>query len=168
MNIVYEKNLRLSKDNKLRVAGEIKEAFKQGYKVIIHVVFLNSYAEGWKRVQKRYEQIRRYVPKEKVKSTFQDLFPNLNKLVSEVTGEYHITLHYNGVSIKNRSIFIGIILIYQNVIPKMKLKLNISDEFFIENKTDQYHSILWKEGVELLPSSVKNRLKQVDFLRNML
>ena len=165
VHIVYEKNIRLSKkDNTLRLSGEMKEAFKKGYKVTLHVVFLNSAEEAWIRVQERYKRTKRYVSKEDVTNTFQSLFPNLNRMISEVDGEYLIALNYNrGDSMKNQSI--GILWIGDHVPVKNIAKY---DQFVVSDRTNEYYAIFSRNGVETLPQSVKNRLKQLSFLKNIL
>ena len=97
INIIYEKNIRLNKEGGLHLISEMKTAFQKNYNVSIHVVFLNGYQEAWKRVKLRYEKIKRYVPKEYVKETYEDLFPNLNILFKKkFNKEYLVKFWYNG------------------------------------------------------------------------
>lgn len=46
-------------------------------------MFLNSYQKVWKRVKLRYEKIKKYVSKEYVKDTYEDLSPNLDILLRD-------------------------------------------------------------------------------------
>ena len=82
INIIYEKNLRIRADGKLHIIEEIKKALKKNYTVYLHVVFLDSSKEAWNRVKKRYEKIKRYVPRKDVEDSFNSLFPNLNKILN--------------------------------------------------------------------------------------
>ena len=84
------------------IKEEIKKAIKKDYLVFIHIVFLDSYEEAWKRVQKRAEEIKRFVPKEEVKETFNKLFPNFNALYNSLSNEsLVISLWYNGSDVKD-------------------------------------------------------------------
>ena len=76
VNIIYEKNIRTSEDGKLHVIEEMRKAFKKKYTIYLHVVFLDSSKEAWSRVEKRYEAIKRYVPKKDVEDSFNSLFAN--------------------------------------------------------------------------------------------
>ena len=96
-NIIYEKNLRLGQNKKLHAIEEIKRAFKKKYILSVHVVFLNSHQEAQKRAWLRYKRNKRYVSQQEVKDTFQCLFPNLNRLLSEnFKEEYSVKFWYNG------------------------------------------------------------------------
>ena len=165
INIVYEKNVRLRKDNTLRLSGEMKEAFKKKYKVMIHVVFLDSLKEAWKRVQERYKRTKRYVSKEDVKITFQGLFPNLNRMVDEVQKGYYITLYYNSSNKQNQ--MVGFVWINNNIALAMS-GVQEHDRFFISETTSCYHAVLSNKAVKALPSSVKNRLQQLSCLKELL
>ena len=118
INIIYEKNLRLNKDSKLHLISEIKKVFKKNYNVSIHVVFLDSYQEAWRRVQLRYEKIKRYVPKKEVKNTFDCLFPNLNILLNEnFKKDYMIKFWYNGKwdsNISQKAYLLGFLIFCQS------------------------------------------------------
>ena len=115
VNIIYEKNIRLNKEGKLHIISEVKNVLRKGYNMSIHVVFLDSWQEAWRRVKLRYEKIKRYVPMTYVKETFDGLFPNLNILLNEnFKAEYSVNLWYNGIwnasfSIKKNIHNIGII-----------------------------------------------------------
>ncbi|MDE0151003.1 MAG: zeta toxin family protein [Bdellovibrionales bacterium] len=167
LNIVYEKNVRISKDGTLRLSGEMKEAFKKKYEVTIHVVFLDNVKEAWKRVEKRYEKTKRYVSKEDVKVTFQGLFPNLNRMINEVKGTYHIVLHYNsGSDIKNQCI--GGISIAGGVSENMTSIKKPYDDFFLLYQSSRYWGIFFKDRVNALPPLVQSRLKQLSFFKSIL
>ena len=165
LNIVYEKNVRISKDGALRLSGEMNEALKKKYRVKVHVVFLASIEEAWKRVQKRYEETKRYVSKEDVIITFQGLFPNLNRMVNEAQRGYYITLYYNSSNKKNQ--MIGFIWIGSNIAVATS-GIEERDKFFVSETTNYYHAVLSKKGIKILPQSVKNRLKQLSCLKKLL
>ena len=97
LNIIFEKNIVAKEDGTLQIKSDLKKVLNKKYTTIIHVVFLDTFEEAWKRVQTRYEAIRRYAPKDKVKKTFQNLFPNLNKLMkADIKKTYLLFFWYNG------------------------------------------------------------------------
>ena len=149
INIIYEKNIRLNKDGKLHLISEIKSVFQKNYNVSIHVVFLNSYQEAWKRVQLRYKKIKRYVSQKEVKDTFNCLFPNLNILLSENFGkDYLLVFWYNGkwrVNFNVLNYMIGFISFQESV--DLAVNRFSNDDFMIFNGRD--HNDHYYYGVQL-------------------
>ena len=141
INIIYEKNVRLNKDKKLHLTSEIKKAFKKQYQVTIHVVFLDSLKTAWERVQLRYEQIKRYVPKKEVLDTFKYLFPNLNILLKKnFKKDYTIKFWYNGkwdisYNMPQKAYLLGFLIFHQ---PDSWPKLSVEDNssFITANRVD--------------------------------
>ena len=108
INIIYEKNTTTNQEGKFHMVEEINKALEKKYRIQINVIFLNTHKEAWKRVQKRNKEIGRYVPKDKVITTFKDLFPNLKKLVdTKIKGAYSIFFwlndHNDSQSVLNNS-----------------------------------------------------------------
>lgn len=173
INIIYEKNIRLNTEGKLHLISEIKNVFQKNYNVSIHVVFLDSYQEAWKRVQLRYEKIKRYVPKQYVKDTFEDLFPNLDILLREnFKKEYLIKFWYNGEWDKNfnmpeKSHTIGVI----SFCNKKKLEYQPKDDFILTFEgTDSnfYYYGFFLKKIMFLPKSAKNSLMKLKRLKKVL
>ena len=96
-HVAFEKNIVRNREGKFQLIDDIKKAIKMNYTILLHVVFLDSFDEAWERVQKRAEEIRRYVPKEKVENTFKSLFVNLNEIYKSLSREvFDIRFWYNG------------------------------------------------------------------------
>lgn len=170
VNIIYEKNLR-TKDNKLHIVEEIKKAFKKNYSVTLHVVFLDSYKEAWRRVQKRYEKIKRYVPGKEVKDTFQNLFPNLNKLLStDFKQEYSVQFWYNGLwdrDMPEKAHAIGVVVCRNKPDYKIQIKTSDTDLVVVAKGTYKFHGFFFKK-MKFLPERVKTHLARVDCLKPAL
>ena len=167
VNIIYEKNLRTGKDNKLHVVEEIKKAFKKDYSVSIHVVFLDSYQEAWRRVQLRYEKIKRYVSKKEVKSTFDCLFSNLNILLKKnFKKDYMIKFWYNGkwdIDMKKEAYLLGFLTFCQST---NWSKLSFEDnKLFITGKGVDYNNRHYYCGFRpitwLLPKAVQKKVMKI-------
>ena len=192
INIIYEKNLRLNKENKLHLISEIKKVFKKHYDVSIHIVFLNSYQEAWRRVQLRYEKIKRYVSKKEVKNTFDCLFPNLNILLNQnFKAEHSIKFWYNGKwnqnltkstfgvnnIIKNNSTFdipkkaylIGA-LFFQKIHKLIKKNGNNIPVTVFKGVDSEgcIYSGFWTKKTLILPSTVKKKLMKLDYLKKTM
>ena len=165
VNIIYEKNLVLYDKGKLFVLEEMGKAFKKNYSVSIHVVFLNTYKEAWSRVQKRYENIRRYVPEKKVRDTFNSLFPNLNKIMNRKFKEgYVVGLYYNNFGISKILTPVG--MFYNKEISDRtynKIK-NPSIEIFRKQSSS---IVIFNETWQFLPREAKNHFKELDFFKNL-
>ncbi len=174
LNIIYEKNIRLNKEGGLHLIFEMKTAFQKNYNVFVHVVFLNSYQEAWRRVQLRYDKIKRYVPQQYVKDTFEDLFPNLNKLLKEnFKKKYLVKFWYNGEWEKSFSKLkeahtVGVIS-FQN---KKNLKYQPKDDFILTfngiEGYDFYYQGFFLTKIRFLPKSAKNSLMKLKRLKNAL
>ena len=168
INIIYEKNIRLNKEGGLHLISEIKKAFQKDYEVFIHVVFLNSYQEAWKRVKLRYEKIKRYVPKNYVKDTYEGLFPNLNILLREnFNKEYLVKFWYNGewdkrFNVPESNYMIGFIS-FKKSSHLLDKKVN-KDIFTIWNSVD-HNSRKYYYGfskmILFLPKNVKKKLMRI-------
>ena len=173
INIIYEKNLRL-KNNKLHVVEEIKKAFKKKYILSIHVVFLNSYQEAWKRAKLRYKKNKRYVSQQEVKDTFQSLFPNLNKLLSKnFKNEYLVKLWYNGIwnigsDTQKKAHTIGMIFFQNEKGFDTPTDDGIAVIFKgVDQNRNLYSGFLIKK-TQLLPNPTKKDLSQLEYLKNSL
>ena len=175
VNIIYEKNLRVSKDNKLHIVEEIKKAFKKQYTVSIHIVFLDSLKTAWERVQLRYEKIRRYVPKKEVLNTFQNLFPNLNKLLNiqfKTKIPIKIWIWYNGpleIESAKTAHLIGLIGFNgpKEALYQLYDQLNITDMMISDKKVD-YFAVFIHYRLDCLPKQAKKNLLQMDCLTKLL
>ena len=100
-NIVFEKNVVKSKEGKFHLIEEITKAKKKGYRILIQVVFLDTFTEAWERVQIRAKDIKRYVPKSIVKDTFKTLFFNFNEILKSLSNKrFQVTFWYNGTGVK--------------------------------------------------------------------
>ncbi len=168
INIIYEKNIRLNKEGGLHLISEMKTAFQKNYNVSIHVVFLNSYQEAWKRVKLRYEKIKRYVPKQYVKDTYENLFPNLNILLRKnFNKEYLVKFWYNGTWDKNFNMPENTYMIGFISFKKLGhlLDKEVSKDFFtvwsgIDHNNRKYYGGFSKM-VLFLPKSVQRQLMRV-------
>lgn len=168
VNIIYEKNIRLNKANDLHLISEIKSVFRKNYSVSLHIVFLDSYQEAWRRVKLRYEKIKRYVSKQDVKDTFNCLFPNLNILLSENFGkDYLLVFWYNGkwnvdFNIPKNTYIIGFIS-FQKPGGLVGNRFN-KDNFIIVNGRDhnnRYYYCGFTPVIPLLPKNVQKQLMQI-------
>ena len=103
---IFEKNIVRNRKNELQLIEDIKKAIKKDYNVLLNIVFLDSFDEAWKRVQKRAKKIKRYVPKEKVENTFKTLFVNLNEVYKNISRElFGIKFWYNGKGVESPTPF---------------------------------------------------------------
>lgn len=165
VNIIYEKNLRAGADGKLHIIEEIKKALKKNYTVCLHVVFLDNSKEAWSRVQKRYEKIKRYVPKKDVEDSFNSLFPSLNRVLNTPFSEnYFIKLWYNSTLSDggiNKALVVGGITV------NYKIPKPILDEWrrkyltFFKRKNHIFYFLL-KKRINLLPKSAIKQLDKLD------
>ena len=171
INIIYEKNIRLNKDGKLHIISEIKSVLRKGYNLSIHVVFLDSCQEAWRRVQSRYEEIRRYVPMTEVRETFNDLFPHLNILLNEnFNADYSVNLWYNGLwntsSMEKKAHNIGFISFQNKRVLNSPFK---EEDFAILFESSNANNSPYLGGLfrhtASLPKAVKHNLKSLDCLK---
>lgn len=163
-NVIFEKNIRKGKDGKIQLKEEIMKAINKDYLIFIHVVFLDSYEEAWKRVQKRANEIKRFVPKKEVKETFNNLFSHFNILCQNLFKESSvINLWYNGSGVEKAvwlsSIFTGD-------------KFSRYSAKGIEPITHFQEVGLytgWIEGLRLnsLPPRVLKNLRELDFFKDI-
>ena len=159
-NIMFEKNVRRIQ----MVREEIMKTVKKGYLVFIHIVFLDSYEEAWKRVQKRAEEIRRFVPKEEVKETFNNLFPNFNTLCQNLSKEsLVIYFWYNGAGVK-KALWLSSVLTGDRF-----SKYEFKDVAQIKHFKQEGLYAGWVEEVRFdsLPRKVVKTLKNLDFFKNI-
>ena len=172
INIIYEKNLRLNKEGKLHLISELKSAFRKKYSISIHVVFLNSYQEAWKRVKLRYEKIKRYVPIQYVRETYESLFPNLNTLLNEnFKSDYLVNLWYNGVwntpfSMEKKAHTIGVISFQKNRVLNTQFKEEDLAVLFESSNLNysSYFGVLLRQILSLPKSSIQI-LNKLDCLK---
>ena len=173
INIIYEKNIRLNTEGGLHLISEIKRAFQKNYTISVHVVFLDSYQEAWKRVRLRYEKIKRYVPKQYVKDTFEDLFSNLDILLREnFKKEYLVKLWYNGewdksFNMPKKAHTIGVIS-FRN---KKKSEHQSKDDFILTFEgadADFYYCGFFLKKIMFLPKSAKSSLMKLKRLKKAL
>ena len=175
INIIYEKNIRLNKEGKLHIISEVKNVLRKGYNMSIHVVFLDSWQEAWKRVKLRYEKIRRYVPMTYVKSTFDDLFPNLNILLNEnFNADYSVNLWYNGIwntafPIKKETHNIGVISFQKKRVLNTTFR---EEDFAILFESSNLNNSLYFGGLlrhtASFSKAVKQNLNRLDCLKKPL
>ena len=163
-NIIFKKNIRKNKEGKIQLTEEIMKTVKKAYSISIHIVFLDSYEEAWKRVEKRSEEIKRFVPKQEVKETFNNLFSHFNILYQILYKESFIFyLWYNGSDIK-KAVCLSYILNGDKFskyefkdIPKMK-------HF---QKKGLYAGWIEEVRFETLSKKVVENLKKLDFFKNI-
>ena len=159
-NIMFEKNIRKVQ----MVKEEIKKALKKDYLVFIHIVFLDSYEEAWKRVQKRAEEIKRFVPKVEVKETFNKLFPHFNTLYNSLSKEsLVISLWYNGSDVRD-AVWLSSILTGEKFSKYTTEGVGQIKHIY---KKELYTG--WIEGLRFksLPPKVLKNLRQLDFFKNI-
>lgn len=162
-NIIFEKNIRKDKKGKIQLKEEIMKVVNKGYSISIHIVFLDSYEEAWRRVQKRAEEIKRYVPKQEVKETFNSLFPNFNTLYQSLLKEFFsIYLWYNGHNEK-KAVFISFILTRNFSEERVKHIKQI--KYF--QKKGFYSGWIKEVRFNSLPKKVMENLKKLDFFKNL-
>ena len=175
VNIIYEKNLRTGPNNKLHIVEEIKKALKKQYTVSIHIVFLDSLKTAWERVQLRYEKIRRYVPKKEVLNTFQNLFPNLNKLLNiqfKSKIPIKIWIWYNGlleIESEKTAHLMGLIGFNgpHKDLKRLYDQFNVTNMMIADKKVD-YFAVFIHYRLDCLPKTAKTVLLQLDCLKNLL
>ena len=163
-NIIFEKNIRKNKDGKLQLKEEILKAVKKDYLIFIHVVFVDRYKEAWNRVEKRAEEIRRFVPKEEVKETFDNLFFNFNALYQNLSKKsLVINLWYNGSNVK-KAVWLSSILTGNKFSRYSTEGIEPIKHF---QKKGLYTG--WIEGLRLssLPPGVLKNLRELDFFKNI-
>ena len=166
INIIYEKNLRTGTDGNLHIIEEIKKALKKNYTVYLHVVFLDSSKEAWSRVKKRYEKIKRYVPRKDVEDSFSGLFPNLNKILNTSFNKrsYFIKLWYNsslsGSNVSKALVIGGITVNY--TISKNTLDDLLKNYLIFFEKKNHILYLFLKKRIYLLPNSAINQLDKLD------
>ena len=171
-NIIFEKNIRKDTNGKFQLKEDIMKAVKKNYSVSIHIVFLDSYEEAWKRVEKRAEEIKRFVPKKDVKETFNDLFSNFNILYQKILREsFTIYLWYNGSNVKE-AVWLSSILngdkMSKNVIEDIaKMDFAFKNIKFFQEK-GLYVGLVEKIRVDDLPKQAVENLKKLDFFKNLL
>ena len=166
-HIIFEKNIRKDKEGKIQLKEEIMRTVKKSYRIFIHVVFLDSYEEAWKRVQKRTEKIKRFVPERQVKETFNTLFPNFNTLYQNLSKEsFFIYFWYNGSNVE-KAIFISFILISRDLWISGDGIKNIAQIKYFRKK-GFYSGWIEKERFSSLSKKMKDKLKTLDFFENIL
>ena len=86
VSILYEKNMTKRKDDqKIHLVEELVKANKKDYKIYVHVVFLGDVEEAYKRAEKRFKETGRFVNKEKIKDTYDNLFPYLLEMIDKLS-----------------------------------------------------------------------------------
>ncbi|MGI9549120.1 MAG: zeta toxin family protein, partial [Bdellovibrionales bacterium] len=86
VSILYEKNMTKRKDDqKIHLVEELVKANKKGYKIYVHVVFLGDVEEAYKRAEKRFKDTGRFVNQEKIKDTYDNLFPYLLEMIDKLS-----------------------------------------------------------------------------------
>lgn len=170
-NIIFEKNIRKNKEGKIQLKEEIMKVVKKDYLIFIHIVFLDSYEEAWKRVQRRAEEIKRYVPIKDVKETFNNLFPHFNTLYQSLSKEdFIIYLWYNGSDIKEATWLSSIVNGYKT--SKYEIEDIAKIEFSIEKikffrKKGLYIGLIDEVRFDALSKKVMESLKKLDFFKNI-
>ncbi len=170
INIIYEKNLRTTKHRKLHIIEEIKKAFKKNYTVYFHIVFLDSAQESWSRVQKRYKEIKRYVPKKDVESSFNSLFTNFNKILNTpFTKSYLVKIWYNSALLtskrsKHKTFLIGAIIAN---FPKGVLNTLSEKNNLITLKGNRFLPLITRNRKNFLPKPAIKQLKKLDLFKKL-
>ena len=160
-NILFEKNIRRGGNGKIQLIEDISKTVKQDYLIFIHIVFLDSYAEAWKRVEKRANEIKRFVPKKDVKETFNNLFSNFNIVYQHISKEsFGVCLWYNGVDVKEVSWISAIV----NSRKETKMKLSLETTKLFVKKGPYTVVMLDKVRLNALPKKVVKNLETVDCL----
>ena len=171
-NIIFEKNIRKDINGKIHLKEDIMKAVKKNYSISIHIVFLDSYEEAWKRVEKRAEEIRRFVPKKEVKETFNDLFPHFNILYKKVLKEsFTVYLWYNGSNVKE-AVWLSSVLNGDKISKKAiediaKIDFAFKNIEFFQEK-GLYVALAEKIRLGKLPKKAVENLKKLDFFKNRL
>lgn len=70
--------------------SHIRQAKKQGYKIIIYFVFVNSIPISLSRIKNRVKHGGHDIPKDIVKRRFARTFSNFSKLYSPLADEWHV------------------------------------------------------------------------------
>ena len=174
-NLLFEKNIRKNREGEIHLIREIKDVVKQEYQIFFHIVFLDTYAEAWKRVQKRAEEIKRFVPANEVKETFDNLFPYFNIVQKSLSKKstFIIYLWYNGSdkfnesneSNKRKARLISVIRTGKWS-DKVKIKEEI-DRIKILSKKDHYIHWIEKARFRLLPEKAVKNLKNLVFFEDI-
>ena len=161
-NILFEKNIRKGVDNKkIQLIEDISKTIRKDYLIFIHIVFLDSYEEAWKRVEKRANEIKRFVPKKEVKETFNNLFSNFNIVYQHISKEsFGVCLWYNGVGVKEVSWIAAIV----NSRKETKEKLSFETTKLFVEKGHYTVILLDKVRLNALPKKVVKSLETVDCL----
>ena len=184
VHIIFEKNITTKEDGSLQLVLDLERALNNDYLTIIHVVFLETSEQAWERVQKRYEKIRRYVPKKKVEETFNDLFPNLNRIMkTEFKKSYFIRFWYNpsekiidsywlhalygGLSNKKSNhppiITVGFFFNTKTSKEMIKPLLKIAKTDVGKTHTSVIVDVFW----DMVPDVVKKQFKSLDFFKKI-
>ena len=167
-NILFEKNIRKGVDNKkIQLIEDISKTIRKDYLIFIHIVFLDSYEEAWKRVEKRANEIKRFVPKKEVKETFNNLFSNFNIVYQHISKEFFgVCLWYNGVGVKEVS-WIATILNGDNFSETEEMKKHFNLRFYSQKGL---YTVLWDQVkfFNILSEKALEDLKKLDFLKNIL
>ncbi len=164
-DIIFEKNIRKDTKGKIHLIKEIKDLLKKNYQILIHIVFLDTYAEAWKRVQKRAEEIKRFVPAKIVKETFSNLFPHFNIVQESFSKKSSILIYlwYNGSNVKENEL---ISTIRTGKWPDGHDITEEIDQIKILSKKDHYIHWIEKNRFKLLPKEVVKNLKKLVFFEN--
>ena len=166
-HIVFEKNIVKSKRGEFQVIQDIKFAKKYKYIMSLQVVFLDTFDEVWKRVQKRAKEIKRFVPKEVVEKTFNNLFPILNEVHKDIFKDFLlIVFWYNGSEVPSSVPIYASLACTPGLLENdISLKGLLGEMFFIDMKGDTI-TVLDKIMIKNLSqkqSPVITALKQLDF-----
>ena len=163
-NIIFEKNIRKGADGRIQLKEEIMKVVTRNYSISIHIVFLDSYEEAWKRVQRRAKEIKRYVPKKEVKETFNNLFPNFNTLYQSLFKErFSIYPWYNGHD-EEKAVFISFILTRN--FPEDRVKHIEQIKYF--QRKGFYSGWIKEARLDSLSKKAIENLKKLDFFANLL
>ena len=167
-NLLFEKNIRKNREGEIHLIREIKDVVKQEYQIFFHIVFLDTYAEAWKRVQKRAEEIKRFVPANEVKETFDNLFPNFNIVQKSLSKKstFIIYLWYNGSDVKKAKFISGILT--GPVVNKYNFKIKKdTDRIKVLLKEAFYINSVVENRFKALPKKVAKDLKQLVFFEDI-
>ena len=136
---------------------------------------MDSYQEAWKRVRLRYEETRRYVPKMDVKDTFENLLPNLNKVLStNFKNEFLVKFWYNGIwdmqyNVSKEAHVIGILSFQkEHEIEKQNKNDDLIVTFNGVDQQNRNYCGFFFNRIQFLSKKVRKNLMKLQHLKNSL
>lgn len=163
INIIFEKNIVMGKRGDFQLTKDIEKTFKENYLIYIHIIFLDNFTSAWQRVQNRTQETKRFVPKEKVKETFLNLFPNFNSIYRSLKKKsFLIFLWYNG----DKMPFLVSLTFHGDNFSQTETPREINKYQIISE--DSFWGYLAKSRLQSLDEQQVESLKKLDFLKKSL